>query len=76
MTPLSLSLIFACLCITKSLLMSIRKEGLFEGQRYKYSYKSEIQYGKPGVMALLNNFALPFHFFAKGTHYKSETTKK
>lgn len=34
MTPLSLSLIFACLCITKSLLMSIRKEGLFEGQRY------------------------------------------
>ena len=34
MTLLSLSLIFACLCITKSLLMSIRKEGLFEGQRY------------------------------------------
>lgn len=48
--------------------MSIRKEGLFEGQRYIIR--------KPGVMTLLNNFALPFHFFAKGTHYKSETTKK
>ena len=52
------------------------KGGIIRRTALYYSYKSEIQHGKPEVMTLLNNFALPFHFFAKGTHYKSETTKK